>query len=119
MAAPIGSSVKMRFPGLATGAGCDHQGNQVLLAGMGEAAKGAARQLCQQGIALEAGDSTVVSHSSNARARPGVSGLHVSAQIVEAHAAADDQHALVAERSQGTAGGQVERGIKAKRPATR
>ena len=48
--------------------------------------------------------------------KPGVEGAgafwslwaHVAAKIVKAHAAADDEHAFIAQRSEGAAGGDVQ-----------
>ena len=59
------------------------------------------------------GDSTaVVSQASKARARSAVSRLKISAEIMEAHATADDKHPFIAQRSESATGSDVQRRIK-------
>ena len=105
MAAPMGSSPKMRFPGASPPApAATNSGTRCSSRGWLKAAYGALCHSASSASRCEAGDSTAcVSQSSKARAALAGLRAKIGAQVMEAHAAANDQHALVAQRRQGAA----------------
>src|SRR3569833_2994893 len=80
---------------------------------MGIGSEGRAAPLFQQGVAmsrrgLDCGREPLV---ESARAFGGLR-LEIAAKVVKAHAAADDEHAFIAEGSESAAGGNVHCGIE-------
>ena len=116
MAAPMGSSLKTRFPArFAAGAGGDEQRNQVLFARDGRNASIGSALPVREAERRAAERATRRRCVSQAVERAGafrVFGAEVGAQVVEAHAAADDQHAFIAQRRKRAPGGEVQRRIE-------